>query len=121
MIVRLTSNTSGDMIMFAEHLRHLFEIIDKDCTARGVFTTDQLPDAIERLHRCIEKEKEALREAERKAHERGIDDEEDLADEEHKSGRVGVHLCQRAAPLLHLMEWTLKEKGFILWETDRDF
>ena len=34
---------------------------------------------------------------------------------------VGVHLAQRAHPLLQMMEWTDKEAGFILWETDKDF
>lgn len=121
MLVRLTSSTSGDMIMFAEHLCFLFKIIGKECTARGVFTTEQLPDAIARLNAAIKEEKEVLHDVACKAHANGVDDEEDLADEDHKSGRVGVHLAQRAHPLIHLMDWTLKEKGFILWETEKDF
>ena len=32
MLVRINSNTSGDMIMFAEHLRLLFDIIGKECS-----------------------------------------------------------------------------------------
>lgn len=121
MLVRLTSSTSGDMIMFAEHLCLLFKIIGKECTSRGVFTTEQLPDAIARLNAAIEEEKEVLHEAACKAHANGVDEEEDFADEDHKSGRAGVHLAQRAHPLIHLMDWTLKEKGFILWETEKDF
>ena len=121
MLVRLNSSTSGEMIMFAEHARWLFDIIGKDCGARGVFTCEQLPDAIARLKTACEAEKQALRAAERKAHEEGFEEEEDLNDEDHKSGRVGVHLVQRATPLIHLMEWTHQEKGFILWEADRDF
>ena len=121
MLVRLTSNTSGEIIMFAEHLRHLFEIIGKECTARGVFVKEQLPGAIAKLHHAINAEKIALHEAERKAHAEGLEDEDETADEDHKSGRVGVHLGQRAHPLLQMMEWTQKEGGFILWETDRDF
>ena len=53
MLVRLTSSTSGDMIMFAEHARRLFEIVGKECTARGVFTCEQLPEAITRLKEAI--------------------------------------------------------------------
>ena len=30
-------------------------------------------------------------------------------------------LGQRAQPLIHLMEWTLKEGGFIIWEAAEDF
>jgi rubrerythrin len=121
MLVKLTSNTSGEIIMFAEHLRHLFEIIGKECTARGVFTKEQLPDAIARLHRAVDEDKQAVHDAERKAHDEGVDEDDEAADEGRKSGRVGVHLAQRAHPLLNMMEWTLKEGGFILWETDQDF
>ena len=121
MLVRMNSSTSGEMIMFAEHARQLFEIIGKECTARGVFVKEQLPEAITRLHRAVEEEKKILHEAEHKARLEGIDEEAELADEEHKSGRVGVHLGQRATPLIHLMEWTQKENGFILWEADKDF
>ena len=35
--------------------------------------------------------------------------------------KVSIHLCQRALPLIHMMEWTLKEGGFILWEASGDF
>lgn len=121
MLVRLNSSTSGEMIMFAEHARQLFDIIGKECTARGVFVKEQLPDAIARLHHAVEEEKKLLIEVEHKARREGIDEEEDEADEEHKSGRAGVHLGQRATPLIHLMEWTQKESGFILWEADKDF
>lgn len=119
MLVKLNSSTSGEMIMFAQHARQLFEIIGKECTARGVFVKEQLPEAISRLQHAIEEEKKALHEAEQKARLEGKD--EDLNDEEHQSGRVGVHLGQRATPLIHLMEWTQKEDGFILWEADKDF
>lgn len=122
MLIRLTSNTSGEMIMFAEHARRLFEIIGKECTARGVFTREQLPEAIEKLHCAVNEEKAALHAAEQRAHEAGVDeDEENEQDEEHKSGHVGVHLGQRAQPLINLMEWTHKEHGFILWEAASDF
>ncbi len=123
MLVKLTSSTSGEMIMFAEHARQLFEIIGKECTARGVFTKEQLPEAIASLHRAVEEGKGALLEAERKAPEDGVDDDqdEDKADDDRQSEHVGVHASQRAAPLIHLMEWTQKENGFILWEAEKDF
>ena len=78
MLVRLTSSTSGDMIMFAEHLHQLFEIIGKECTARGVFTKEQLPEAIEKLKQAVNEEKNDLHEAERKARLEGIEDEEEI-------------------------------------------
>jgi hypothetical protein len=118
------------MIMFAEHARRLFEIVGKECTARGVFTLDQLPQAIQKLQQAVREEKLALQEAERKMREEGLDEENepDNSEDPHphpdpdpKSGRGGVHLGQRAYPLIHMMELTLKEEGYILWETDKDF
>ena len=126
MLIRLTSNTSGDMIMLAEHAHRLFRIIGKECTARGVFIAEQLPDAIEKLHRAVADEKQALHEAEQRARANRDEDDEDTEEkaareEEYMAGRIGVHLAQRAQPLINLMEWTQKEGGFILWEADKDF
>ncbi|WP_319241970.1 DUF1840 domain-containing protein [uncultured Propionivibrio sp.] len=121
MLVRLTSSTSGDMVMFAEHLRRLYEIIGKECTARGVFMNEQLPEAIARLKAAITVEKEALHLAECRRREEGVDPDDEPDEIGSDRHALPVHLCQRATPLVHLMEWTLKEKGFILWEADRDF
>ena len=121
MLVKLTSNTSGDIIMFAEHARRLFDIIGKECTAEGVFTKEQLPEAIAKLQHAVKEEKAALHEAESKARAAGVEVEENVDDEDHKSGRVGINLGQRAHPLINLMEWTLKEGGFVLWKAERDF
>lgn len=122
MLVKLTSNCSGEIVMFAEHLHVLFEIIGKECTPRGVFTTEQLPEALAKLHQAVEEEKQALHEEGLNARETNVDEEKDeMADKDHKSGRIGVHLGQRAHPLIRMMEWTLKEKGFILWECSGDF
>ena len=127
MLVRLTSSTSGEMIMLAAHARVFFDWIGKECTARGVFTKEQLPEAIARLHQGVEEEKQAIRlqlqeKAREKAREKQGGGDDDEADEDKESGpREDVTLGQRAQPLIHLMEWTLKEGGFILWEASGDF
>ena len=140
MLVRLTSSTSGEIIMFAEHAHALFEWIGKETTARGVFTAEQLPEAIDRLRRGVEEEKaaarrlaEELRDNEGKSRMRDDEADED-EDEENGDGcddgdgenkkktpKVKVSLGQRAQPLINLMQWTLKEEGFILWEAPADF
>ena len=123
MLVRLTSNTSGEMIMFAEHARRLFEIVGKECTARGVFTTEQLPAAIARLRQAVQDDHQAQQSGERQDQRDGVDEREE--DEEHaearKAGRIGVSLGQRAQPLINLLAWTQKEGGFVLWEAEHDF
>lgn len=119
MLIKLTSNTSGEVIMFAKHARRLFEIIGKECTARGVFTAEQLPQALASLHRAVDEEKLAARQH-ADDEPGGQASEKDEIGAEHKA-EAQVSLGQRAHPLIHLMEWTLKEKGFILWETEHDF
>ena len=129
MLVRLTSSTSGEIIMFAEHAHALFEWIGKQTTARGVFTKEQLPEAIARLRHGVEEEKAAAKRlAEEKranAGKNGTKDEEDDEkgddDEKDKEPEETVSLGQRAQPLINMMHWTLKEDGFIIWEAARDF
>ena len=123
MLVRLTSSTSGEMIMFAKHAHRLFEIIGKECTARGVFTAEQLPDALARLRQAVQDDRQAQQNGERQAQRDGVEerDEDEERAEARKAGRIGVSLAQRAQPLINLFEWTLKEGGFVLWEAEHDF
>ena len=140
MLVRLTSSTSGEIIMFAEHLHALFEWIGKETTARGVFTAEQLPEAIARLRHGVEEEKAAAkrlaeemranaendkgrdREKDKGREEEEDEDERDDGDEKQDmEPDVIVTLGQRAQPLIRMMQWTLKEEGFILWEAPADF
>jgi hypothetical protein len=121
MLVRFNSSKSGEMIMFAKHVHELFEIIGKECTQRGVFMPEQLPDAIARLHGAIDEEKlneklalMTLADEDKTKHR--MDRE---ADKTIASDNIG--LMRHAHPLLHFMELTQSEGGFILWETDTDF
>ena len=116
MLVKFNSSTSGEMIMFAAHARRLFDAIGKEGTARGVFTTEQLPAAIAALKQAIDADRAATRQAQAETENAEDDEADDEAREDDP-----VSLAQRAAPLLRLMEWTLKEKGFILWQASADF
>ena len=120
MLIKLTSNTSGEMIMLAEHAHRLFHIIGKECTARGVFTFEQLPAALARLYQAVDEEKLA---AKRRAEQAQVEDEPPEKDEAGAEQQVDaqIGLGQRAQPLIRLMEWTAKEEGFILWQADQDF
>jgi hypothetical protein len=128
MLVRLTSSTSGEMIMFAEHARVFFGWIGKECTARGVFLKEQLPEAIARLRHGVQEESVAiqqrLQEKARETREKqraGHRDDGKAGERKDDAPTEDVTLVQRAQPLIHLMEWTLKEGGFILWEAPGDF
>lgn len=120
MLVRLTSSVSGEVIMFAEHAHHLFAAMGKECTARGVFSKEQLPEAIAALKRVAGKEEQAAnRGGEEQKAKAESDDTGD--DKDEGSSPEQVALGRRAVPLIRLMEWTLKEGGFILWEAPSDF
>jgi Domain of unknown function (DUF1840) len=112
MLVTVTSSTSGEIIMFAETARYLFEIAGKECVARGVFTREQLPDAIAKLQRAVANTRDEL--VESPYVEQG-DDERDA----QTAPRIG--LAQRAHPLIELMERTRDNDGFVMWQAAKDF
>lgn len=103
--------------MFAEHARSLFEAIGKECTARGVFPKEQLPDAILALRRAVDDEKKVAQCDDDNKHTEVKNDEDGKGQETEEV----VSLGQRAIPLIRLMEFTMKEGGFILWEASADF
>ena len=114
MLVRFNSSASGEMLMLVDSARSLLEIIGKERTARGVITVDQLPEALERLRRAVAEEKAGQREA-------GVVDNgyPDIDDETSVEPPVG--LARRAHPFIEMLEWTLRDEGFVLWEAAQDF
>ena len=100
MLIKLTSSTSGEVVMFAKHARRLFEIIGKECTASGVFTFEQLPAALARLYQAVDEEKLAVK---RRAEDQPQADEQpheqDEAGAEHQAD-AQISLGQRAQPLI---------------------
>lgn len=114
MLVRFDSSVSGEMLMHAEVAKRLLEIIGKDRTARGVITTEQLPEALTRLRNAVAEEKSGQRAAGK------IDNGyPDIDDEEATEPPVG--LARRAHPFIEMLDWTQREKGFVLWEAASDF
>ena len=113
MLVKFTSSTSGQMIMFSENARELFEIMHKNCLAQGVFENDALLAALEKL-------KAATNTGAANAVSHEASDETEKDEEEDEEGEP-VSLRQRAQPLIRLMERTWKAGGFILWEAPQAF
>ncbi|MBL8398138.1 MAG: DUF1840 domain-containing protein [Candidatus Accumulibacter sp.] len=112
MLVKFTSSTSGQILMMSPVARQLLEIVGKACSARGVFTTEQLPDAIRRLRRAVQDpQHQSAPSADATAPSAAAEDAEET--------RVG--LGQRAFPLIELFERTLADDGFVMWEASGDF
>ena len=107
MLITFKSRAAGDVIMFGEVAQTLLEILGKDRNdSRGIITLAQLPGAIATLRAAI---------AADKARAAGVETDEE--DEDAPRGMAGnVALWQRAAPLLELCEYSLKDELPVIWE-----
>ncbi len=109
MIVTFKSRAAGDVIMFGNVAQRMLEIIGKDKhDAQGIVTVEQLPGAIAALRASIAADKD------KRAEPAAQDD--DVNDEAAHGMEGAVALWQRAAPLVELMEYSLKESQPVLWE-----
>ena len=107
MLVTFTSSTSGEIQMFSEIAHRLFEIIGKQGTARGVFTKEQLPDAIEKLRHAVT------------AASGDVSPDQQTAEDSGAAPEIG--LAQRAHSFIEMMERTSKEDGYVMWLAENDF
>ena len=82
MLVKFLSSETGELIMFSEAAGPLLRAIDKECTARGTFTREQMLPAATLLRQAV-------------ARGEGTLPEEDKADGSEKPVAMGA----RAWPL----------------------
>ena len=109
MLIIFKSRASGDVITFEKVGKKLLEIAGKDpAEPKGIFTVEQLPEAIARL----KKESDADL-AEARARRDALDRDGDKA--KLKADIDNVSLFQRAIPLIELMEYSLKEDTPVTW------
>lgn len=108
MIVTFQSDASGDVIMFGDVAHKMMELMGKEPGAQGIVTVEQLPEALARLRAAVAADKArlaALSEDERPEFEQAPDGQK----------RAFVSLTQRAAPLIELLEWSLKKQKPVMW------
>lgn len=107
MLVTFSSKVDADVLMMADHAKLVLKASGKDVSngipERGVFTAEQLEDAIKKLEHAI-------------ANERPDDALQGHEDDDHKD-KTPVVLEQRAYPLLSMMRKALAAKESIMWET----
>ncbi len=107
-LVVFRSKAAGEIFMFAETARRIFDIIGRPEAPRGVITADQVPDALHRLVAAVDEEKAQLKAAK---------DEADLQDKQG-DGTVQqrpVTLGQRAFPLIEMLRAAEKKKVDVTW------
>ncbi|MCD8503977.1 MAG: DUF1840 domain-containing protein [Burkholderiaceae bacterium] len=106
MLVTFSSKVDADVLMMGDHAKLVLKAAGKDIGSvvpeRGVFTPEQLGDAIANLEKAIAKQQP-----------RPKDDEDD---DEGKSKEL-VLLEQRAYPLLAMMRKAKEANAPVMWET----
>lgn len=107
MLVTFSSKVDADVLMMADHAKLVLKAAGKDIGAtvpeRGVFTAEQLGEAISRLEATIAKEQPRPKSSE---------DEDDERDAKNI-----VLLEQRAYPLLAMMRKAKAAQAPVMWET----
>jgi len=107
-LVVFRSKAAGEIFMFAETARRIFEIIGRKESLRGVITPADLPAAIDAIEAAIEAERardEAAAEAAEEAIRRG----------DPGATQRPVGLAQRAWPLLEMLRAAHKKSVDVTW------
>ncbi len=104
-LVVFSSKVAGDIVMFAENARRIFEIIGRPESERGVITAAQVPDALQRLTAAVEQEK-----AQQKT-----DPAQPETDNDGVRQARGVTFSQRAFPLIEMLRAAQKKNADITW------
>lgn len=107
-LVVFRSKAAGEIFMFAETARRIFEILGRPESERGVVTADQVPEALHRLEAAVEQEKVQLKAAAEQA------DRADRQGDESVQPRA-VTLGQRAYPLLEMLRAAQKKHVDVTW------
>lgn len=106
MLVTFSSKVDADVLMMADHAKLVLKAAGKDVGAgipeRGVFTAEQLDDAIANLERAIANEQPRPQ----------TDDDDDAG-----NSKELVLLEQRAYPLLNMMRKAKAADAPVMWET----
>jgi hypothetical protein len=112
-LITFRCRAAGELFMFAETARRIFEIIGKNDAARGVLTADELPAALERLTAAVDEEKARLRAADeqRQAEARAGHPPEPATD----SAARAITLGQRAFPLIEMLRAAQRKGVEVTW------
>jgi hypothetical protein len=109
-LVVFRSKAAGEIFMFAETARRIFEIIGKPEAARGVITADQVPAALSRLSAAVDEEKAQL-----KAAQQQHEEAERRGQGEETAGALTITLGQRAYPLIEMLRAAQKKRVDVTW------
>ncbi len=108
-LVVFRSRAAAQIYMFAETAQRIFDILGRPAAPHGVFTPEQLPDALERLGRAVDQDRSQAQAA------RAAEAEAALKGEPVPAAAQAVSLAQRAYPLLEMMRAAAKRNVEVTW------
>ena len=114
-LVVFRSKAAGEIFMFAETARRIFEIIGKAEGPRGVITAEQVPDALARLTTAVEEEKAQLRQAAQQQHDADRRGAAGGDDADETAGVRAITLGQRAFPLIEMLQAAQRKQVEVTW------
>lgn len=106
--------------MFPEHFKRICAAMGKPFAEKGIFTPEELPQAIEKLQRAMEQSRLEREEAQKAldllAQERGyLSASQEVA---LRKKAAQVPLATRAFPLLEMMQLAQKKNKEVVWGVD---
>lgn len=108
-LVVFRSKAAGEIFMFAETARRIFEILGRDEAMRGVITAEQVPEALARLQAAVDREREDLKAAAERA------ESESRRGEPVPDSQRAITLGQRAFPLLEMLRAAARRGVDVTW------
>ncbi|MGZ8253347.1 MAG: DUF1840 domain-containing protein [Burkholderiaceae bacterium] len=108
-LVVFRSKAAGEIFMFAETARRIFQILGRQEAPRGVITAEQVPEALRKLVDAVDEEKAQLKAAQEEA------DLEDKQGEPGAQQQRPITLGQRAFPLIEMLRAAEKMKVDVTW------
>jgi hypothetical protein len=100
-LVTFRSRAASAIIMYADGAQRLLELMGKPVSERGIITSEQIPDALQRLSQAVDREKAA-----------GADQP---AQDDAAGGSSFVSLRQRAYPLMQMLVAAQKRQVDVTW------
>ena len=105
-LVIFRSKAAADITMFAENARRIFEILGRPESQRGVITSEQVPDALQRLNAAVDQDK---------VHQKTDPASTENNEPSETVQARGVTFSQRAFPLMEMLRAAQKKGADVTW------
>jgi Fe-S cluster assembly ATPase SufC len=103
MLYEFKSKATGNVVMTGPIAERLLAIVGREPAAKGIFTVEQMPEAIAALQAAVERERAESSQTEAEA------------DERTREAMRSVSLAQRAWPLIDMLRTAHAAKQPVTW------